>query len=81
MSSKVHFSEANMYGKIASVSIELGGEVNSNVTGTPLSRTMCGVIGNECVRQCVGGRRLPQGTRDLPLSLFSIPVSRTTNVA
>ena len=63
-----------MYGKIASVSIELDGEVNSNVTGTPLCRTMCGVIGNVCVRGCVAGGRLPQGARDLPLSLFSIPV-------
>lgn len=70
-----------MYGKIASVRLELGGEVNSNVTGTPLYRTMCGVIGNECVRVCVGGRRLPQGARDLPLSLFSIPVLEATNVA
>ncbi|MBP3615241.1 MAG: hypothetical protein J6J37_10780 [Bacteroidaceae bacterium] len=70
-----------MYGKIASVRLELGGEVNSNVMGIPLCRTMCGVIGNECVRQCVGGRRLPQGARDLPLSLFSIPVLKATDVA
>lgn len=70
-----------MYGKFAPVRLELGGEVNSNVTGTPLCRTTCGVIGNECVRLCVGGRRLPQGARDLPLSLFSIPVLKATDVA
>ena len=39
-----------MYGKIAPVRLELGGEVNSNATGTPLCRTMCGENGNECVR-------------------------------
>ncbi|MBQ3539505.1 MAG: hypothetical protein IJA46_06740 [Bacteroidaceae bacterium] len=70
-----------MYGKIAPVRLELGGEVNSNVTGIPLCRTMCGGNGNECVRLCVGGRRLPQGARDLPLSLFSIPVLKATDVA
>ena len=41
-----------MYGKIASVRLELGAEVNSNATGTPLCRTMCGENGNECVRMC-----------------------------
>ena len=42
---------------------------------------MCGENGNECVRLCVDGRRLPQGARDLPLSLFSIPVLKATDVA
>ena len=54
-----------MYGKIAPVRLELGGEVNSNVTGTPICRTMCGVIGNECVRMWVEREKVAAGCEGL----------------
>ena len=54
-----------MYGKIAPVRLELGAEVNSNVTGIPLCRTMCGVIGNGCVRMWVEREKVAAGCEGL----------------
>ena len=54
-----------MYGKNAFVRLELCKQVNSNATGTPLCRTMCGKKGNECVRLCVERGNIAAGCEGL----------------